>query len=291
MSELCYFNGKVMPIDEARISPRDLGFLRGYAVYDVMPVVNGEPFLFGEHWKRFNRSANDLGLRVPIAAEEARDIIRELVRRHDYETMIVRTILSGGPSGNGFLPEGDETFCIMLEETAPLPRELYEKGGKVITLGYRRTLPSSRTADFIVPLKERERKLAEGAVEILYVHGGKVLEASTSNFFIVKDGEVRTTGHGPRSGVTRNLIVRLAKGAGIPVSEHGLFEGDLRSCDEAFLTASNKLIVPIVQVNGFRVGTGEVGPVTRRLLSIFEGFMKSYGPDSDRTLPGESPVV
>ena len=92
-------NGKVMPIDEARISPRDLGFLRGYAVYDVMPVVNGEPFLFGEHWKRFSRSANDLGLRVPIAGEEARDIIRDLVRRHDYETIIVRTILSGGPSG------------------------------------------------------------------------------------------------------------------------------------------------------------------------------------------------
>jgi len=169
-----------------------------------------------------------------------------------------------------------------------LPRELYEKGGKVITLGYRRTLPSSRTADFIVPLKERERKLAEGAVEILYVHGGKVLEASTSNFFIVKDGEIRTTGHGPRSGVTRNLIVRLARGAGIPVQEHGLFEGDLRSCDEAFLTASNKLIVPIVQVNGFPVGSGEVGQVTRRLLSILDGFMKSYGPDSDKNLPGES---
>jgi branched-chain amino acid aminotransferase len=291
MQEICYFNGKSVPIDDVTISPRDLGFLRGYAVYDVMPVVNGEPFLFEDHWKRFVRSASDLGLRAPVEEEAAREIARDLVRHHGYETMIVRTVLSGGPSGNGFLPEGNETFCMMVEETALLPRELYDKGGKVITLGYRRTLPSSRTADFIVPLKERERKLAEGAVEILYVHGGRVLEASTSNFFIVKDGEIRTTGHGPRSGITRNLIVRLAKGAGIPIREHGLFEDELRSCDEAFLTASNKLIVPIVQVNDFSIGKGEVGPVTRRLLSIFDGFIKSYGPDSDRDLPGESPLV
>lgn len=280
-----------MPIEEANVSPRDLGFLRGYAVYDVMPVVNGEPFLFDEHWKRFERSADDLGLRIPTTPDEAKEIARDLIRRHEYETMIVRTVLSGGPSANGFLPEGNETFCMMVEETAPLPRELYDKGGKVITLGYRRMHPSSRTADFIVPLRERERKLAEGAVEILYVHGGRVLEASTSNFFIVKDGEIRTTGHGPRSGITRRLIVRLAKGAGIPVREHGLFEGDLRSCDEAFLTASNKLIVPIVQVNDFPVGDGEVGPVTKRLLSILEGFMKSYGPESDRNIPGQSQAM
>ncbi|NTW14984.1 MAG: hypothetical protein HGA38_01285 [Candidatus Moranbacteria bacterium] len=288
MAEYCHFNGKTVSLDEVVISPRDLGFLRGYAVYDVMPVVNGEPFLFEDHWKRFERSAADLGLTPPVSSDEAHDIARDLIRRHDYETMIVRTVLSGGPSGNGFLPEGNETFCMMVEETAPLPRELYEKGGKVITLGYRRTLPSSRTADFIVPVRERERKLAEGAVEILYVHGGRILEASTSNFFIVKDGEIRTTGHGPRSGITRDLVVRLAKGAGIPVREHGLFEDDLRSCDEAFLTASNKMIVPITQVNALSIGSGEVGPVTRRLLSILDGFMKGYGPDSDRTLPGMS---
>lgn len=290
MSETCYFNGKMMPVEDAHIGPRDLGFLRGYAVYDVMPVVNGEPFLFAEHWKRFERSAAELGLRIPVDSGEAREIVRELVGRHEFEMMNIRTILSGGPSENGFLPEGRETFCMMVEETAPLPRELYEKGGKVITLGYRRTLPSSRTADFIVPIKERERKLAEGAVEILYVHGGRVLEASTSNFFIVKDGEIRTTGHGPRSGITRNLVVRLAKGAGIVVREQGLFEGDLRSCDEAFLTASNKLVVPIVTVNGFHIGDGKVGPMTKRILSILDGFMKGYGPDSDGRLPGESPV-
>jgi len=288
MAESCYFNGKMMPTEDAYIGPRDLGFLRGYAVYDVMPIVNGEPFLFGEHWKRFERSAADLGLRVPVDAEKAREISRELVRRHEYETMNIRTVLSGGPSANGFLPEGKETFCMMAEETAPLPRELYEKGGKVITLGYRRTLPSSRTADFIVPVKERERKLAEGAVEILYVHGGRVLEASTSNFFIVKDGEIRTTGYGPRSGITRSLVVRLARGAGISVGEHGLFEGDLRSCDEAFLTASNKLLVPIVTVNGFRIGDGKVGPITKRMLSILDGFIRGYGPGSDDRIPGAS---
>ena len=94
MSKYCHFNGKVVPVEDAHISPRDLGFLRGYAVYDVMPVVNGEPFLFDEHWKRFERSSSDLGLKVPVSADEAREIVRELIRRHDYEKMIVRTVLS-----------------------------------------------------------------------------------------------------------------------------------------------------------------------------------------------------
>lgn len=274
--DVCCLNGTILPLSDAVISPRDLGFLRGYAVFDVMPVVNGKPFLFEEHWGRLERSASDLGIRIRLAPDKAKEVINHLIRRHDYESKVVRTIVSGGPSESGFLPEDKETLCILVEEMIPLPRQVYEEGGKIITLEFSRDLPSSKTTSYIMPIRERERKVREGAVEILYVQKGEVLEASTSNFFIVKDGKILTAKDGVLSGITRGLAIRLAQVEGVAVREGTITEEDLASCDEAFITASNKRILPIVQVDDRTIGDGSPGPVTRRLMAAYDAFTASY---------------
>lgn len=274
---VCYLNGTIMPLTDAVISPRDLGFLRGYAVFDVMPVVNGKPFLFEEHWDRLERSARDLGIRVRLAPDKAREVIDHLIRRHEaYESMIVRTVVSGGPSESGIVPEDQETLCIQIEEMLPLPRQVYEEGGKIITLEFRRDLPSSKTTAYIMPIRERNRKVSEGAVEILYVKDEEVLEASTSNFFVVGDGKIHTAKDGVLSGITRGLVIKLANVAGFPVREGVIKRDELEDCDEAFITASNKRILPIVQVDEHVIGNGAPGPVTKKLIAAFEAFTASY---------------
>jgi len=274
---VCYLNGTIMPISEAVISPRDLGFLRGYAVFDVMPVVNGKPFLFDEHWGRLERSASDLGMRVRLTPDKAREVIEHLIRRHEaYESMVVRTVVSGGPSESGIVPENRETLCIQIEEMLPLPRQIYEEGGKIIMLEFSRDLPSSKTTAYIMPIRERNRKLKAGAVEILYVKNGEVLEASTSNFFVVKEGKIHTAKDGVLSGITRGLVIRLAQVEGFPVREGVISLEELQDCDEAFITASNKRILPIVQVDDRVIGDGVPGSVTRRLIDTLDAFTASY---------------
>ncbi|MEI6650764.1 MAG: aminotransferase class IV [Candidatus Moraniibacteriota bacterium] len=276
MKNVCYLNGSILPMSDAAISPRDLGFLRGYAVFDVMPVVNGKPFLFEEHWSRLERSASDLGMRIRLSPDKAKEVMEHLIRRHSYETMTVRTVVSGGQSENGFTPEGHETLCMMIEETLPLPRQLYRKGGKIITLEFARDVPSSKITSYIIPFRERDRKVREGAVEILYTQGEEVLEASTSNFFIVKKGVIRTAKDGMLSGITRNLVIRQALSQGIPVEEEIILISDLKKCDEAFITASNKKILPIVDIDGQPVGNGQPGPISKRLLETYDRFVKTY---------------
>jgi branched-chain amino acid aminotransferase len=274
---VCFLNGTIMPIEEAFVSPRDLGFLRGYSVSDAMPVVNGKPFLFEEHWRRLERSAGELDMRLRLAPDKAKEVIGHLIRRHEeYEAMTVRTILSGGMSESGLFPEGKETLCILVEESPSLPRKIYAEGGKIITLEFSRDMPSSKATAYIMPIRERNRKIKEGAVEILYVKDGEVLEASTSNFFVVGDGEIRTAKDGVLSGITRGLVIRLAGVEGFPVSEGTITEEELATCDEAFITASNKRVLPIVQVDDRVIGDGMPGPITRRLLSAYDAFIASY---------------
>lgn len=276
MENICYLNGNILPTEEATLSVRDLGFLRGYGVFDVLPVVNGKPFLFKDHWNRLERSASELGLQVPVGASEAESIMCDLIARHGYEYMIVRTVLSGGPSEGGFLPEGKETLCIMIEETKPMAEALYEHGAKVITREYEREFPESKTTNYIFPISLRKEKADADAVEILYVKDGRILEASTSNFFLVKDGVIITSAKDVLGGITKKLIIRLAGELDIPVEERDIAVAELDICDETFLTASNKQVLPVVSVYGTAVGDGSVGPISKKLRSALRAFMAEY---------------
>lgn len=276
MKNICYLNGNILPMEEATLSVRDLGFLRGYGVFDVLPVVNGKPFLFEDHWNRLERSASVLGLRVPVGATEARTIMLDLIARHGYAYMIVRTVLSGGPSGGGFLPEGKETLSIMIEETKPMAQMLYEHGAKVITREHERAFPESKTTNYIFPISLRKEKADADAVEILYMKDGRILEASTSNFFLVKDGVIVTPKESVLGGITRKLVIRLASELGIPVEERDIAVAELDTCDETFLTASNKQVLPVVSVDGSAIGDGLVGLISKKLRVALRAFMAEY---------------
>jgi len=277
MKNKCYFNGKITTIDKVKINPYDIGMLRGFAVFDVMCTQNKKAFLLDEHWKRFQNSAKELGIKIPIGKNEYQVIVEKLLKLNNFKKSTIRTVLSGGLSSNGFSYEaGKETFMIMIEKFISLPVKIYKNGASVITLDYNRDFPKAKITNYVAAIKNQNKKMKAKALEIIYTKNGKALEASTSNFFIVKNGKIITTKDGVLLGITRNLVVKLARKNKFMIEEREISEKELFSADEVFLTATNKDVAPVVKIDGRKIGKGNVGKITSQLIKEFEKFTLEY---------------
>lgn len=271
-----YWNGRVVPVEEIYIQPQDLGVLRGYGVFDVMRTENGKPFLLEKHWARLENSAATLELKLPLSQEEYTQVIRQLLEKNGFAQASIRTVLTGGPSEDSFLPEGRETFFILVSQFHGLDELYFRDGAKVMTLDFSRHLPQAKITQYVAAIKNAKRKRERDALEILYVRGGKVLEASTSNFALFS-GEILIT---PKQdillGITRDLTLKLAREAGFFVEEREVSWEELLGADEVLLTATNKYIVPVVQVDEHVIGKGTPGVRTEKLMQAMREFVKNY---------------
>ncbi|MEK7084572.1 MAG: aminotransferase class IV [Patescibacteria group bacterium] len=275
MERYCYFNGKFISETRAAISPRDIGVLRGYAVFDFLVTQNGKPFLFDDHFARLQRSAKELGLSLPVSKAACAAIMHTLITRHPSQDAVIRTVLTGGVSSNGFAPDGTPTFYILIEPRKKLPPAYYRDGARLITVDYQRFLPHVKTTHYIEAVRNNALCRKKNAVEILYVKDGLVLESASSNFFIVKRNKLITPAERVLPGITKKLVLKFARNKFI-VEQRPLRLTEMYAADEAFLTASNKNILPIVKIDDRTIGTGRVGDVTKELMHLFDDFVKKY---------------
>jgi branched-subunit amino acid aminotransferase/4-amino-4-deoxychorismate lyase len=125
-------------------------------------------------------------------------------------------------------------------------------------------------------MKKQKHKEKNDALEIIYTNEGCATEASTSNFFVVKKGGLITTKEGILHGITRKVVIELAKKMKLPVTERKIKKQELYSADEIFLSATNKDIVPIVKVDGKKIGDGQPGKITKQVMQAFADFAKKY---------------
>lgn len=272
----CYFDGKITKVHKIKISPYDIGILRGYGVFDVMCTQSKKPFLIKEHWERLNNSAETLGLTIPVNFNDYEKTVKKLINLNKFEKSTIRTILTGGQSSNAFNYEGNETFYILVEKFKNYPSVLFKKGGSAFTLEYNRDLPASKITNYVMAIKNQKEKEKNKAVEIIYTKNNKALEASTSNFFIVKNNQLITSKEGILLGITRNLVIKLAIENGIKIIEKKITIKELFTADEIFLTATNKNVMPIVKINGKKIGTGRVGNYTKKIIEYFKEFSDNY---------------
>lgn len=266
-----------MQLDKVKINPYDIGFLRGYGVFDVMCTQNKKPFLLNEHWERFQNSAKELNLKIPVTKNKYEKIIEKILNLNNYSKSNIRTVLTGGASSNGFNQNlRRETFLIIIEKFHSLPKKLYADGAAVMTLEYKRQFPLAKITNYVAAIKNQQLKAKNKALEIIYLENGKALEASTSNFFIVKNNKLITAKDGILFGTTRNLTVKLAKQNNLEVEERNINEKELIDASEIFLTATNKDIVPVIKVDDKKIGNGKAGKITKLLMQAFENFTKNY---------------
>jgi len=275
-----YLNGTIIPHDDARISVFDIGLLRGLGIYEAMGVWNGSIFKFQEHMDRFRRSAGGIGIDVPESNERIKEIIFELLEKNytkekdgEFPRANIKFILTGGQTvGSIDYDPSHPTFCIFTEDWHALPEKLYTHGASIITYEHTRHFAEYKTTDYITAVQLQKTMRAAGAIEALYTKDGMVYECTTSNFFIVSGGILITPLQNVLPGITRLAVIEVAHKHGLTVEERSVSLIETYAADEVFATSSFKDILPIVRINEKIIGDGNVGPLTKELMSLFKDF-------------------
>ncbi len=267
---LCFSDGKIMPLNEAGVSLTDLGLQRGYAVFDFLRTYNGKPFLFDEHLERFKNSAKMLYLEIPYTDVEIRDISNELLIRNKFEESNIKFMLTGGSEA-----DHHANFYVVVTELIRLPETVYSKGVKVLTYEHERYFPEAKTTNYVTALSLKKWQNSEGAFEILYTSKGRVLEGTTSNFFIIQNDKLVTPNEDILFGMTRNFVIKIAR-EHFDVEEREINTEELGLASEAFIASTNKEIVPVVNIDGQKVGDGTVGGKTKELMEVFRNYTLNH---------------
>lgn len=274
MAPQCYLNGAFLPVSEAKIGVYDLGLLRGFGIYEALTTFGRTPFRMRDHMERFRRSATSLQIEIPVSDAEIAEILARLIESNipDGKEAVIRIVLTGGEAIEGLRHNPKSpTFYVLVEELAPLPREVYESGTSVTVFDFQRQFPESKTTNYIQAVMLQDERVRAGAIEILYTAHNHVLECATSNFFIVKDGALITAKDNILYGITRKVTLELAR-ALMPVEERDVSVEEMYAADEAFLTSSFKDIVPVVKVGERVIGDGRVGLHTKKLIEAFHAY-------------------
>jgi len=276
-----YVNGKFLKEKEAKISVYDLGLLRGYAVFDFLRTYNQKPFYLDDHLKRLLNSAKLIDIKHNYSLNFLKKKVVQTLKRNIVQSKFVgefniRIILTGGNSYD-FLTPSKPNLIIMITPLKELDERLYKKGGKLITKISERILPQAKTIVYTSAVKFIKEAKRKGAIEVLLIDRDKrILECTTSNFFAVMKGKLVTP---PKDkilpGITRKIVINLAKKLKIPIIERDIYFYEIKNFDEAFITASNKEILPIVQIDNFKINS-EPGPITKALMDKFKKLTKNF---------------
>lgn len=287
MSIRVHIAGRVCLPEEAKISVFDRGFLYGDSVYETIGTVYGRLFALSDHLVRLERSAQRIGLRVPPRADVERAIAETIAAAGNAESR-VRVILTRGSGKLDLDPAAvDDTQLVVIVFPLGAPTaEMFAKGVSVAIVSVHRNSPraidpavkSGNYLNNVLALGEARRS---GAYEaILCAADGTVAEGSTSNIFIVTRGEVRTPGLdvGILDGITRAKVFELCRSNGISLREVKIQPDELRAAEEAFITSATRGVLPVTRVDEQPVGDGLPGPVTRRLMALYDALAKAGVP-------------
>lgn len=278
-----YFNGKIAPQDTIGLPLDDIGALRSYGMNEVLRTYHHEPFLFELHMDRLFRSAEIMNIKIETSREEILKAMRELVSLNikEDEEGSIKLVLTGGVSSDAlcFNPSTPSLYILVCPFKALSP-EVYSKGVKVITLEHQRPFPEIKSLNYITAIMAQKEKNQKGALEVVYYDKGLMLEAATSNLFIVKDGIIITPAKNVLKGITRHSALEIARCLS-EVQERDVTVEEMFNADEFFLVATNKDIVPIIQIDEQLVGKdtnrGKIGPITQQMINLYKEYVKKNG--------------
>jgi D-alanine transaminase len=278
-----YLNGQFMPLDEARISPLDRGFLFADGVYEVIPAYAGKLFRLEEHLRRLANSLTAIELPDPLSGGGWTAMFNELIRLNGGGNIYIYLQITRGAA-----PKRDHAF-----PSPPVPATVFAMTGQIATPAA--DMPDTTTGVAVITLDDirwsrcdiksvallanvlmRQQAVTEGAAEAILIRDGFATEGSASNFFIVRQGLIVTP---PKShlilpGITRDLLVELAHQHGMPIEEREITESELKSADEIWLSSSTREVVPVTQLNGHALGNGLPGPMWREMARHYVEFKR-----------------
>jgi branched-chain amino acid aminotransferase len=279
MASKIWLDGKLVDSEDAKITVFDHGLLYGDGVFEGIRVYSGRIFELNAHIKRLYESAKAIRLTITPSQSELAGAVKETVEANTIADGYVRLVVTRGVGTLGLNPFVCKNSCIyIIADTIQLyPEELYEKGMKVISATTVRNHPlaippQAKTMNYLNNILAKIEALDNDVPEaIMYNHEGYVAEASGDNVLIAKDGIIYTppAEAGALPGITRDIVIKLAKEENLQVVEKNLTRFDLYVCDEFFLTGTAAEVIGIVEVDGRTVGDGNPGPITCLLRKKF----------------------
>jgi D-alanine transaminase len=275
ISSIAWVNGVISELDEAKVSFLDRGYLFRDGVYDVLKVTGGRIFALQEHLDRLDRSMDGIRIKPTWKRSELEGIVKDLADRSNYPDAIIYIQVTRGvaPRQHGFPADLKPTLAIFVSSLPPFPEETRKKGVKAISLADERWAhPHIKTLNLLPNVLAHQQADEQGAYEAILIRDGRsVTECSSSNVFVVIDGQVVTPPTDGRilPGVTRALLLKAAREANYPAREDYLTLEQLCEADEIFVTNTAVEALGVVELDGRKVGKGVPGPVTQELYRLF----------------------
>jgi len=276
---LAYVNGKFLSRDDATISVFDHGFLYGDGVYETMRAYRGKIFFLSKHLARLKQSADAISLALPFSLDKIGEALNEALRVNKLNEAYLRLQISRGTGEIGLDPAlcPAPTMVILTKPFKDYPPELYANGVTVAIVKTRRNHPLAldpaiKATNFLNNILAKIESLKTGAYEgIMLNWEGYVAEGTISNLFTVKKGVLHTPAleTGILEGITRDLVLHLARKEKIPTQEKLMRPKDLADADECFITNTTVEVLPVTAVDNHPVGTGKPGPITERLMQAY----------------------
>lgn len=272
MQDVAFINGRFLPWKDATVSIDDRGFQFGDGVYEVVRIYRGVPFELPAHLDRLTRSAKELRLSQPYSRTEWAQWIQQGLSLAGYQDAKVYIQITRGaaPRDHAFPPEIQPTVVMTIRELRPLGLDVRQVGVAACTCeDLRWGRCDIKSLNLLGNVLAREEAKKAGVFEAILVKDGLVTEGSLSNVMAVQSGTVVTAPEGPRilSGVTRTVVLGMAKKEGLPVEERFLTVDALYAADEVFLTGTTIEVLGVVQIDGKTIGSGQPGPITKTLAA------------------------
>ena len=276
-------NGDIQ--QEAYISVLDHGFLFGDSVYEVVSTHHGRLCFVQEHLKRLQNSARALSLEIPLADDAMIREIEKTVEAAGNPESYIRIIVTRGVGEIDIDPESctRPNVLILVKPAMPYPEENYTHGIKVALVSVKRNPkealnPSIKTGNYLNNILAKVEAREAGAADALMLNPtGQLTECTTSNFFFVRDQRLMTPSLecGILSGITREVVLRLARENGVLVEVGEWPPEILQGAEEAFITGTVKRVMPVTSLDGRPIGEGKPGPITKMMMRLYEDVLTS----------------
>jgi len=289
MNRVVYIDGHYYPKDEARVSVFDHGFLYGDGVFEGIRAYNGRVWKLDDHLVRLYESAKSVMLDIPLSPAAMAEAVVETLRRNDLREAYVRLVVSRGPGDLGLDPRRcpRPTVVVIADTISLFPEAVYVDGLKVVTVATRRNQnealnPRIKSLNYLNSILAKLDANHLGYHEVLIMNSeGFITEGTGDNIFIVRRGVLITPPNtsGILEGVTRAVVLDLAKTAGLPASETDFTRHDLYTAEECFLTGTAAEVIPVVEVDGRSIGNGKPGPATLALTKAFRAKTQAEGTE------------
>jgi D-alanine transaminase len=276
--QIVYLNGEFKAIEDACVSVLDRGFLFGDGVFEVIPAYAGHLLRLDLHLQRLQNSLDGIRLKNPLSNEAWKQMLNQLVKKNSGQDQSVYLQVTRGVAArrdHNFPDQINATVFAMSNNLPAMPRSVAEQGIEAVTLDdIRWRACNIKTTALLANTLLRQQATDKGAGEAILIRDGYATEGSASNVFVVLDGIIVTAPISPLllSGITRDLVLELARTHDMPCLERDITEAELHAASEVWITSSTREIMPVLKLDAEPVGRGVAGPVWQVMIDIYQQY-------------------